>query len=169
MLAAPQPSLDLVLSQPVRPVGGAQQLGLLDDPAPERVLQGEAGREKNDGPERSAGRPKGSVNRLTRDLVRVVVHKLGRHPLEEVARLYQADRDELVAVFGQGVKVAEIKERLLFKLVDATTPKMPVQVEVDKTETVTVVLGDLAGGVGGMMDVLDLPFNENNDLDSEEA
>jgi hypothetical protein len=166
-------SLDHALSAPVAHAAGSQQLGLIGDVGAKPLAEGQAGANLSAGPQLGGpGRPKGSQNKFRRDLVRIVTAKLGRHPLEEVVRLYKAPREDLVATFGHGIKEAELRERLLFKLVECTTPKMPVEVSVDKTETVTVVLGDLGAGQMVNQDddaVLDLPFNEINEIAGEEA
>ena len=138
MAAEASRELDLALRAPVDRAGAADQLCLPVSEPSKRVLEGQAGEKKPAG----IGRPPGSANRFTRDLARLVTQKLGRHPLEEVLRLYQMPNEALCLAFSCD-HVTELRTRLLFKLVEATTPKMPVSLDVTKTETVRFILGDL--------------------------
>lgn len=148
---------------------GSQQLPLLPPDASKGVLEGQAG--ANAG-ERKVGRPPGSANKFQKDLVRLVTHRLGRHPLEEVARLYMLSPEELRTEWP-GCRPHEVKERLLHKLVDSTTQRPGVQINPGDGANVVVVLGDLAADAPGSNSeedlTLDLPASDFNDLDDEAA
>ncbi len=147
------------------PVGevGAVQLGLLGDDGAKPTLQRQASAPAANG----AGRPAGSVNKFQKDLVKLVTHKLGRHPIEEMVNLYQLPLEKLGLEFGTTTsKAGAIKERLLAKLVEHTTPKV-AQINVNQQSRVQVIFGDLGADFDAEFDdddVIDVASNENNDL-----
>jgi hypothetical protein len=142
-----------------------QQPSLLPETGALRVSDGQASVAGSGDGERKAGRPKGSQNRFNRDLVKIVMHSLGRHPLEEVARLYNLELAEIGKAFGvmNPGKIAEIKERLLFKLVDKTAPQL-AQVKVEDTKKIVVVFGDMGDDTAGLEDDDDTITIEGNEI-----
>jgi hypothetical protein len=168
MSAEPSSIIDQALRQPAPAGSSPVQLALLPGDAAKGVLGRQASAELAPAAGK-AGRPPGSSNRFSRDLARLITLKLGRHPLEELLDLYQRPLVELQAAFAAKSlhDAGAIKERLLFKLVEATTPKQ-AQVKVDVENKLHVVFGDLGDAVPEAFDddddIIEVEANDNNDL-----
>lgn len=148
------------------------------DPA-KPVLEGQAGSVvADDGPR--PGRPKGSENRFNKDLVKMVArHFGGRHALDAVAEVVakamvadpeKKNLEDLQLMFGCPTreKAGLVLERLLSKVIDATTPRLQ-HVKADIKVSAPVIF-DMTGtadasSFGEDGDLLDITPSDFNDLD----
>jgi hypothetical protein len=91
------------------------------------------------------GRPKGSRNKSTLEMVRWIGEKFGKLPIEEACRLAMATPREIIAECGvDHDKAWAIKTSMLAAVLPYTSSKMPQALEVTKTERFFVVqLGEL--------------------------
>jgi hypothetical protein len=152
---------------------GAAQLDMIAPPEkPEGERQGTAILAAPGDDTKRGGRPPGAQNKFNRDLTRLLVHTYGIHPLMKLAGYVFGDLEGIMADFAAPTreKAGLIKERLLLRLVDATTPKQAaLSIDVTKQETLTVMLEkDLFQRVAGPQTtdgmIFDVEPNENKDL-----
>jgi hypothetical protein len=145
------------------------------DPS-EPVLQGQAGAVSG---ERGAGRPAGSGNKFNQDLVKMVArHFGGRHALDVLAEVcanalvadpQKKNLEAIQLMFGCPTreKAGLILERILGKVIDATTPRLQ-HVKADVRVSAPVIF-DMSGtadesSFGDDGDLLDLDVSDYNDL-----
>ena len=128
---------------------------------------------------RKAGRPEGSQNRFNRDLVKMVArHFGGRHALDVVAEVVaqamvadplKGNLEEIQLMFGcpSREKAGLMLERLLGKVIEATTPRLQ-HVKADIRVSAPVIF-DMTGtadenSFGDDGDLLDITPNDFNGL-----
>jgi hypothetical protein len=164
-------NLDQAITAPPQAVASAVQVSMFGGDPSKPVLQGQAGSVAG---ERGPGRPAGSGNKFNQDLVKMVSrHFGGRHVLDVLAELAAEamlpdglERIRLVFGCPSKEKAGLMLERILGKVIDATTPRLQ-HVKADIRVSAPVLFGDFADPASLFDDdgdLLQLGPNDYNDL-----
>ncbi|MFA5580517.1 MAG: hypothetical protein WDA25_01030 [Paracoccaceae bacterium] len=134
----------------VPPPAVQARLPLADADALGMALQVQPVRGQAVGPARRVGRPKGSRNRRSEELVRFIL-KQHSHPLLVLAQTYSRPVHVLAAELGcTPLEAFQLQQRAAVELAPYIESKKPVAVQVDqRVIQLTIHEGDAAGGGAG--------------------
>lgn len=112
-------------------------------------------------PQTGPGRPRGSTNRTTRDLVKLI-QSTGRHPLLAMAEIVATPIDVIAATLGcKRIEAAEYQRKVMSDLAPYVAQKLPTAVQVVGANAGMLVI-NLGGPVGEAVRGLDMRLIEGD-------
>lgn len=117
-----------------------------------------------DGPEiprTGPGRPRGSTNRTTRDLVKLI-QASGRHPLLAMAEIVATPIDVIAKTLGcDKLEAAEYHRKVMSDLAPYVAQRLPTAVQVQGANAGMLVI-NLGGAIGEALKGLDMKLIEGS-------
>lgn len=149
----------------------AGQLGLFASSHPLGELKRPGGEIVRAGP----GRPRGSLNRSTRDLVKLITAR-GKHPLLGLAEIVATPVDVLAATLGcKRIEAAEYQRKCRADLLPYVSQKLPTAIQIEGGNAGMLVI-NLGGALGEAAKGLDMKLidavpeaEENQSLSEDDA
>ena len=93
------------------------------------------------------GRPRGSTNRTTRDLVKLI-ERTGRHPLLAMAEIVATPIDVIAATLGcKKIEAAEYHRKVMSDLAPYVAQKLPTAIQIEGANAGMLVI-NLGGAAG---------------------
>lgn len=121
----------------------AEQLGLFSGSS----VFGEIKTPKGVLPRSGPGRPRGSLNRTTRDLVKLI-ERTGKHPLLAMAEIVSTPIDVIAQTLGcKKIEAAEYHRKVMSDLAPYVAQKLPTAIQVTGANAGMLVI-NLGGPVG---------------------
>jgi hypothetical protein len=125
------------------PDADAEQLGLFSGSSVFGQLKDADGVRKASGP----GRPRGSTNRTTRDLVKLITSK-GKHPLLAMAEIVATPIDVIAATLGcKKIEAAEYHRKVMSDLAPYVAQRLPLAVQVQGANAGVLII-NTGGPIG---------------------
>lgn len=139
----------------------AAQLGLFSGESVFGKVRRPGGEIVRSGP----GRPRGAINRTTRDLVKLI-ESTGRHPLLAMAEIVATPIDVIAATLGcKRIEAAEYHRKVMSDLAPYVAQKLPTAVQVQGANAGMLVI-NLGAALGEAAAGLDLKLVAQNAADA---